>query len=103
MLTLQSRKTEATRRGFEELQSHVLLKDLCTSCGACVITCPYKEVIDYVLTGPSLVGECTKCGICLRVCPRYELDVVDLEQMVFGRERRLEEVFGLVWLQECEG
>ena len=95
MVTSQSRKTEVTRRGFEDLQSHVLLKNLCTSCGACVITCPFQEVLDYTLNGPSLVGECTKCGICLRVCPRFELDVGDLEQMVFGRERRPEEVFGL--------
>jgi coenzyme F420 hydrogenase subunit beta len=88
-------KTEVKRRGFEELQNHVLLKDLCTSCGTCVITCPFKEVLDYTPKGPSLAGECTKCGICLRVCPRYELEVRDLEQMVFGRERRPEEIFGL--------
>ncbi len=94
-MTSQTGKTEIKRRGFEELQNHVLLKSLCTGCGACVITCPFKEVLDYALNGPSLVGECTKCGICLRVCPRYELDVGDLEQMVFGRERRPEEVFGL--------
>jgi coenzyme F420 hydrogenase subunit beta len=41
------------------------------------------------------VGECTKCGICLRVCPRWELDLGALERMVFGRERRSDEVFGL--------
>ena len=94
-MSTQMRKAKAKKLGFEELQRDVVLKGFCTGCGACVITCPVKGVLDYALNSPLLIGECIRCGICIRVCPRYEVESDECEKMVFGRTKTPEEVFGI--------
>lgn len=81
--------------GFNELVSHVISRGLCTGCGACVAVCPFPNVLAYEHEEPKLVGECTNCGICPRVCPRYESSVTEMENFVFGRQREMDEEFGV--------
>ncbi|MBS7605142.1 MAG: Coenzyme F420 hydrogenase/dehydrogenase, beta subunit C-terminal domain [Candidatus Bathyarchaeia archaeon] len=79
---------------FEEsLKKTVIDNGLCTGCGACVVSCPYN-CLDYD-AGPKIISECKVCGICANVCPRYNVSITSLEQLIFGRERRLEEEFGV--------
>jgi len=82
------------RLGFEELLNDIISKGHCTGCGACFITCPFEEVLDY-RDGPKLVGECKKCGICLKACPRYGFQAAELDEFIFGRRRAAQEVFGV--------
>ena len=84
-----------TRAGFEELRNNVILKDLCTGCGACYASCPFELVLDYSEGRPELIGGCQKCGICLGVCHKYSCESSKLEEFVFGRRSTLEEVFGV--------
>jgi len=83
------------RLGFDELAKKVVESGACTGCSACVITCPYKGVLEYSEGRPKIVGECKVCGICPRVCPRYALQREELETFVFGRARKTEEDFGV--------
>ncbi len=80
---------------FEETLGTHVLPSLCIGCATCVIVCPF-ECLEYANEKPSLVKECKVCGICAQVCPRYRLSVPELERLVFGRERRAEEEFGIL-------
>jgi len=82
------------RIGFEESLGRDVLPDLCVGCASCVVTCPVK-CLDYIDDRPVLSGECTSCGICAYICPRYEPSQPELEQLIFGRERRPDEAFGI--------
>jgi coenzyme F420 hydrogenase subunit beta len=80
---------------FEEsLQKEVILKDRCVGCGACVLVCPFK-CLEYSEEEQKLVKKCEVCGICPRVCPRYAWSQPELEKLVFGRERKPREEFGV--------
>lgn len=81
---------------FEETLEKVVLPTNCAGCAACVIVCPFSS-LEYSEEAPKLVKECTSCGICPRVCPRYELPWEALEKLVFGRERKQDESFGVCW------
>ena len=85
----------SSRIGFDELEKNVLMKAACIGCSACVVSCPFKGVLDYVEGSPRLIGECKVCGICPRVCPRYNVETSELDQMLFGRHRAEEEVSGV--------
>jgi coenzyme F420 hydrogenase subunit beta len=80
---------------FEEtLLEKVVLEENCIGCGACVLVCPFG-CLEYFEQKPKLVKKCEVCGICPRVCPRYEWSWSDLEKLVFGRERKPDEDFGI--------
>jgi coenzyme F420 hydrogenase subunit beta len=80
---------------FEEsLLEKVVLKENCMGCGACVLVCPFG-CLEYFEQKPKLAKKCEVCGICPRVCPRYEWSWSDLERLVFGRERKPDEDFGI--------
>jgi coenzyme F420 hydrogenase subunit beta len=78
----------------ETLLENVVSKENCMGCGACVIVCPFG-CLEYFEEKPKLVKKCEVCGICPRVCPRYEWSLSDLEKLVFGRERKPQEEFGI--------
>jgi coenzyme F420 hydrogenase subunit beta len=81
--------------GFDEsLQTNVVIKELCSGCGACVLVCPFN-CLEYGEENPKLVKKCEACGICPRICPRLELSQRDLEKLAFGREHQLSEEFGV--------
>jgi coenzyme F420 hydrogenase subunit beta len=80
---------------FEDsLLTEVVETGKCVSCGTCVVACPFACLALEKET-PSLVKECKVCGICARVCPRYQWSMAEVENFVFGRERKLEEEFGI--------
>lgn len=85
----------APKLSFEEsLQQNVLMKELCAGCGACILVCPFT-CLEYGEAQPRLVKKCEICGICAKTCPRYEFSQQALERLVFGRERKAEEEFGV--------
>ncbi len=85
----------APKLGFEEsLQQRVVLQDLCSGCAACVLVCPFG-CLEYFEERPKLIKKCEICGICPKVCPRFELSQAALEKLVFERERRPDDEFGI--------
>jgi len=85
----------APKLGFEEtLQQNVVLQDLCSGCAACILVCPFG-CLEYFEERPKLIKKCETCGICPKVCPRFEFSQAALEKLVFERERRSEEEFGI--------
>ncbi len=85
----------STRAGFDDLENNVIAKTACIGCSACVASCPFKGVLEYSEGKPRLIGKCKVCGICPRVCPRYNVEINELDQMLFGRQRAQEEVSGI--------
>jgi len=80
---------------FEEtLLGNVVLEEICSGCAACVLVCPFG-CLEYFEEKPNLIKKCEICSICPRVCPRFEFSQASLEKLVFGRERRLDEDFGI--------
>jgi coenzyme F420 hydrogenase subunit beta len=73
------------KKGPEDLESRVLKKDFCCSCGACIGLCPYlMEMKENVV----LFERCgLKEGLCYEVCPRTAVDMDVINQSVFGKDR----------------
>lgn len=81
--------------GYEEsLEKTVVSNGKCMGCAACIIVCPFA-CLEYTEDNPRLVKKCEKCGICARVCPRFGWSQAAVENFVFGRERKPEEIFGV--------
>lgn len=81
--------------GFDHLIENVIKPGICSGCGACVLVCPFKEILEYSNESPVLVGDCKTCGICPKVCPRNNRPDEELEDFVFGRRRTNDELFGI--------
>jgi coenzyme F420 hydrogenase subunit beta len=85
----------ASKISFEaSLATDVVEAGRCTVCGACVAVCPY-DCLTLLQGCPSLVKECKSCGICAQACPSYNFSQVQMENFVFGRNRKPEEAFGI--------
>lgn len=85
----------SSKISFEDsLMTEVVEAGKCVSCGTCVVACPFA-CLDLVEAQPKLVKECQVCGICAKVCPRYQWTMANVENFVFGRERKPEEEFGI--------
>lgn len=83
------------KTGFEEsLGNNVVEVGKCLGCGACVLVCPF-HCLEYTDEGPIMVGGCKACGICAQACPQYEWIRPEVERFVFGRERLINEEFGV--------
>jgi len=89
---------------WRELYHEVVDTGLCTGCAACVMACP-RDVLGYTDDYfPVQIGEgmghdqCVigdrGCDICTRACPRFRNWESDIDQAMFGRPRRDDEVFG---------
>ncbi|MEE8357909.1 MAG: cytochrome c biogenesis protein CcsA, partial [Candidatus Hydrothermarchaeales archaeon] len=73
----------ADTQGFGTLEQDIVLKGLCSGCGACAAVCPEDAIV--VDEFPRLVGECTDCGYCLYQCPRSFLDPEAIERGIHGQ------------------
>jgi len=80
--------------GFEESLGKHVLPSLCIGCASCVVVCPIG-CLEYINGRPVLTKECNSCGICSRICPRYKVSISTLEQIIFNRERKPDEEFGI--------
>jgi coenzyme F420 hydrogenase subunit beta len=80
---------------FEEsLATDVVASGKCIGCGTCVVVCPFG-CLEYIGEAPRLIKECKVCGICAETCPQYKWSWPKAENLVFGRERKPEEEFGI--------
>ncbi|HEX9766412.1 MAG TPA: Coenzyme F420 hydrogenase/dehydrogenase, beta subunit C-terminal domain [Nitriliruptorales bacterium] len=90
---------------WRELYREVVDTGLCTGCAACVMACPqdvlgYTDDYEPVQIGDGMAfDQCVVgdrgCDICTRACPRFRAWESDLDQTLFGRRRRPEEVAGI--------
>lgn len=70
-------------RGLQALESGVLQKDLCTSCGACLSLCPYLQFWKGRLVK---LDDCDLVeGRCFAHCPRTQVNLETIHQEVFGQ------------------
>ncbi len=93
---------------WKELYDEVVTTGLCTGCAGCVVACPH-DVLAYddghgvyrpfhleEELGP---GNCVHgergCTSCTRACPRFRTWEPEIDQHLFGRTRRPEEMAGI--------
>jgi coenzyme F420 hydrogenase subunit beta len=90
------------------LYKEVVTSGLCTGCSGCIIACPH-DVLKYDDTGgvyrPWKVEEdggpedCTHgqrgCTMCTRACPRFREWETEIDEFLFGRARREDELAGV--------
>jgi coenzyme F420 hydrogenase subunit beta len=93
---------------WAQLFDEVVTSGLCTGCAGCVVACPY-DVLGYnddegvykpfhleEELGP---GDCTHghkgCTMCTRACPRFRTWETEIDEYMFGRPRKVEEVDGI--------
>jgi len=96
------------RAHWAELFDEVVTTGLCTGCAGCVVACPY-DVLGYEDSGGVYrpfhleeeggPGGCAHgdrgCTSCTRACPRFRTWEPDVDNHLFGRARRPEEMEGI--------
>jgi coenzyme F420 hydrogenase subunit beta len=93
---------------WAHLYDEVVTTGLCTGCAGCVVACPH-DVLGYddkngvykpfhleVEDGPAGCGHGDRgCTSCTRACPRFRAWEPELDQFLFDRQRRPEELDGV--------
>jgi coenzyme F420 hydrogenase subunit beta len=108
-VTADPARTERWTASWKHLYDEVVTTGLCTGCAGCVVVCPH-DVLGYddrngvykpfeLETGYGGPGDCSHgdkaCTTCTRACPRFRAWEPDIDQFMFGRSRRPEEVSGV--------
>jgi coenzyme F420 hydrogenase subunit beta len=108
-VTAAGARTERWTPSWKHLYDEVVTTGLCTGCAGCVVVCPH-DVLGYddhngvykpfqLETGYGGPGDCSHgdkaCTTCTRACPRFRAWEPDIDQFMFGRPRRGEEVSGV--------
>ena len=93
---------------WKELYAEVVTSGLCTGCAGCVVVCPH-DVLGYndaqgaykpfhleEELGPEncIHGE-KGCTTCTRACPRFRVWEAPIDEMLWGRERTVDEPAGV--------
>jgi coenzyme F420 hydrogenase subunit beta len=78
------------KKTFQDLKKHIIDTELCVSCGTCEALCPVN-VINLVDSVPTLIGKCIECGICYANCPVAGFNEEEMDEKLFGRNRKHEE------------
>ncbi|MCU1428633.1 MAG: coenzyme F420-reducing hydrogenase, beta subunit [Actinomycetia bacterium] len=103
-----SEKKERWSYSWKHLYDEVVTSGLCTGCAGCVIACPH-DVLDYDdlngvykpiqiedYGGPRDCSHGDKaCTSCTRACPRFRAWEPEIDEFMFGRVRRADEVSGV--------
>jgi coenzyme F420 hydrogenase subunit beta len=100
--------TKAWTAQWKELYAEVVTSGLCTGCAGCIVACPH-DVLGYNDNdgvykpfhledelGPDncIHGE-KGCTSCTRACPRFRTWEPEIDEFLFGRPRRADEVDGI--------
>jgi coenzyme F420 hydrogenase subunit beta len=86
---------DSKKVGFEEsLAKNVVASGKCVGCGACIVVCPFC-CLELAKEELRLIKECQACGICAQTCPQQYWSWSETDNSVFGRERKIEENFGV--------
>ncbi|HBV95929.1 MAG: hypothetical protein JL50_04735 [Peptococcaceae bacterium BICA1-7] len=73
-------------KGPGDLIREVLEQNQCTVCGLCVGMCPYIKTVSQKV---AIIHSCgLKEGNCYKACPRTGINLPELDDMVFGQERK---------------
>jgi coenzyme F420 hydrogenase subunit beta len=109
-VTTTAPATERWTFSWKHLHDEVLSTGLCTGCAGCVIACPH-DVLGYddtngvyrplqLETNYGGADACSHgdkaCTSCTRACPRFRAWEPEIDQHLFGRARRSDEVSGVL-------
>src|SRR4030042_3679209 len=86
--------TVAKPKLFGSLISEVLNRDLCTSCGGCVASCPVY-ILQMQGEKPTMKGKCELCQVCYYSCAAAAFPRDEVEKAIFGRPRDANEPIGI--------
>jgi coenzyme F420 hydrogenase subunit beta len=102
-------KKERWSFSWKHLYDEVVTTGLCTGCAGCVVVCPH-DVLSYDdqlgvykpwqneadYGGPADCSHGDKaCTTCTRACPRFRTWETEIDEFMFGRARRADEVSGI--------
>lgn len=82
-------------KGFYELKSEVIDRELCTCCGTCIGVCPVDTLGFADGEVKDVGGRCVQCGSCNAVCPGKEFPMDEWMEALFQTGYDTGRLFGV--------